>query len=205
MICSALDHYPGEYPLEALPDGWANAIVTFKHRDGELCWRFEIINLKSNKRYLQEPMWLIAAKCFTLFFAVLPVYFLLYTMAQLVRLPFASIANLSLVLFCKEIWTVIRTPFYFVALDFAALYGVFKPLEGRVLLGEIESLLHDGKGRRQSESYQKIQRPFGALCWDFLVQKELKTTQFIAFCMQPIGRTDDPHIVNVDFRTPLDA
>ncbi len=178
-----------------MTDGFTYAYVSFQHTDGERENRIEIIDLKSEKRYGQEPLLTIAIKALALFLIVLPVYTAVYVTLHLFRLP-CTLVHLSATVTLKQIWTLVRTPFYFVALEFGALYACFKPLEGRVLFGKLESALHDGKSRRQSVQYQKEDSPVGTLVWDFLFSKEHEKTIFAAFCMQPIGSLKDPHVID---------
>lgn len=195
------DHFsdqrnPGNYPLEALPEGWANVKVIFRHRNGQVEKRIEILDLSDQKRYIQEPMAMIAFKCFGLFIIVAPLYFLAYTLVQLIRLPIVPLVNLSPTAFLKGIWDIVRIPFYFIALECASLYGIFKPLEGRALFGKFESDLHDGKTRRESEQYQKKSLPVPY--WEALSSVENQTSFFIGYCMQPIGKTDDLHVISFE-------
>jgi hypothetical protein len=129
MSCIPLaDRESGSYPLEKMPDGWANAEDTDR-RTGVS--RYVILDLKTQICYLQEPLRMVAFKCLGLFLLLLPVYMLGYTAFHLIRLPFVTLANGSLKAFAKQIWAIVRIPFYSLLLEGAALYGVFKPLEGR--------------------------------------------------------------------------
>lgn len=206
MTCIPIaDRPPGEYPVEALPYGWQTAEVTFAHTDGKVEKRYEIIDRRfktpEGKRYPQEPMAMVAFKCFNLFLVGLPLYFLAYTAVHLIRLPIVTLLNCSPTAFVKQIWTLVRIPFYFIALEFAALYGVFKPLEGRASFAQLESQLHGGKSRRDSVQY-KDELPFLNLCWKSLSLKDDPRTFFAGFCMQPIGMTDDPHILRIEPQIP---
>ncbi len=196
MTCIPADRNPGEYDLERLPKGWANFKVTLECRDGREKTRYEILDVRSRKapytRYQQEPLGLTAFKCFELVLA-LPFYFLGYGIFHLVRLPIVTLVHLSPSAFFKQIWTLVRIPFYFVALEFSALYGIFKPLEGRALFSSWEKALHDGK-----ERYDDILRhDIGPFWKQSCSAKEDPNTCFLAFCLQPLGRTDAPHIKKV--------
>jgi hypothetical protein len=192
------DRSPGEYPLEPLPSGWVNVNVEFRHTDGKITRRIEILNTRNQNRYLQEPMAMISFKCFGLFVSIVPVYFLLYTTYHLIRLPVVTVLNLSPMAFFNQIWKIARIPIYFFALELAALYGVFCPLEGRAWFGYLESQLHNGKTRREAEQYQKRQIPPLQLGWESLLAVESRTSLFVAFCMQSIGNTADPHLLKVE-------
>lgn len=181
--------------FEKLPLGWVTAEVTYKHRDGALSSRYEMLDvrrdpMKKATRYLHRSMHEIAVTCSTLFFIGLPLYFLVYTAFQFVRTPIVSIVNLSGKAFLKQIWAIARIPIYFIGLECAALYGICNPLEGRAFFGVLESALHDGKGRRDAIQYQK-----GNFLQSSLTELDCKTACFVGFCLQPIGKMDDPHII----------
>lgn len=192
------DRSPGEYPLEALPSGWANVNVDFRHTDGKITRRIEILDTRTQNRYLQEPMAMVAFKCFGLFVLVLPFYFTFYTAYHLIRLPIVTLLNLSPIAFLNQIWKISRIPIYFFALELAALYGIFYPLEGRAKFGDLESQLHDGKTRREAEQYQKRQIPPLQLGWEALSAVENRTSLFVGFCLQSVGNTADPHLIKVE-------
>jgi len=139
---------------------------------------------------------MIALKCFGLFLFVLPAYMLVYTLIHCIRLPLVPLINLSPTALLRQVWKIARIPLYFMALEFAALYGSLKPLEGRALFAKFESDLHDGKTRREAEQYQKKSAP--DLYWNALTAVENKTSLFVGFCMQPMGKTTDEHILNVE-------
>lgn len=196
MICPPADRDPGQYPIESLPSGWATAEVAFRHRNNDQETRREIIDLKNSKRYLQEPLGVIAGKCLGLFLVAFPCYTIAYTFFHVVRTPIVTVANLSLNAFGKQVWALVRIPFYFIALESAALYGTFKPLEGRALFGELESQFHDGKKRQDAIQYEKKDLTWVDLTSTLTRENEPRAF-FAGFCMQPIGKTDDPHLVNV--------
>lgn len=200
MICDALEINPGHHPTEKLYGSWENATVSIRHRDGTPEARFEIINTNTNERYLQEPQWLISVKCAALALMILPVYSFVYNALHLIRLPIATLLHLSPTILCKEIWTLVRFPLYVVGLELAAIYGIFSPLNGRAMFGRIESALHAGKTRYDAENCcdPNYEKPFLELSWQFLSEKDHAKTFFIAYCMQPIGSTTDPHLLSVE-------
>ena len=184
----------GEYPLEKLPAGWANLEVCY--RSG--MERYEILDLSSNLRYYQEPTRVTAFKCFELFIGT-PFYFMGYTALHFVRLFTVPIANLSIGAFFKELWGIVKIPFLFLGMQFAALYGIFRPLSGRVLFGKLEGMLHAGKTRRDQENLDKKERRSVAeVAHDLFVAEKSKKTSFIGFCMQPLGKKEEPHIIQVE-------
>ncbi len=188
--------------LEPLPRGWMSAQVTLRHRSGDEESRYEILDLRQNSlehatRYRHDPMIVIALKCFLLTL-VLPVYFMLYSAFHVVRAPLALFYNRSFSLMTQALWAVVRAPFYFLGLECAALYGIVRPLHGMALFGRLEGQLHQKK-RQESLQYKRELDgvPVGDIVLQSLLAKEDSFTYFLAFCMQPIGKTDEPHILNV--------
>jgi hypothetical protein len=188
-----------KYALEKLPAGWANADVTFQHKNGVLSTRVEILDLRNGPvgtRYQHEPQAMIAGKCFLLFLAGVALYTVAYAVFHLVRLPFVAVCHPTKIF--SQIWAIVRIPFYFIALEFAALEWIFSPIRGRAHFGCIESSLHDGKTRREAIQYERKDVEIFATLWRALREREHKEALFIGFCMQPIGKTDDPHVQRVD-------
>lgn len=193
------------YPTEALPAGWANAKVIFRHRNGQEESRIEIVDLKTKTRYFHEPMRLTALKCFELF-VFTGVYLAAYLAFHVVRtfcmaLETASRTRslLSTTAACLEgIWAVVRAPFYALKIEFAALYGIFQPLEGKAAIGQIEQDWHQKS--RQSDLGQTVREmPFEVLCLNAFTDAKFPYTFFLASCMQPIGPLSDSHIARYEF------
>lgn len=182
-------------PTEILPQGWVYADISYNHRNGTTGRRIEIIETATENRFLNEPMNVIACKCGALFLLGLPAYFIGYTLFHLVRIPLALMYHRSVSLFCKAIWNVARAPFYFVGLEFAALYGVFHPLEGRSLFAQIEGALHCGKSRREDFRDQKIEQSDLDFLKNAFLESENEMTFFAGHCMQPLGNLRDLHII----------
>ncbi len=189
----------GEYPIESLPSGWDNAQVFFRSRNGvDERRRIEILDLETNERYPQEPLVMIAFKCLGLFLFVNTAYFVFYTIVQFARLFIVPVVNLSRLAFFKEAQQVVKIPFFYIEMQFAALYGVFKPLEGRAYFAKLESDLHWGKTRKEAEQYRKEEHSIFELAKDAFCNEDPETALFVAFCMQPLGRVDDPHIIRFE-------
>jgi hypothetical protein len=191
-----------KYPVEKLPPGWATADVKIRHANGTETHRYEVLDLRFDStidhatRYLHEPMSMIAFKCFALFLVGLPIYFLVYAAYQFIRTPIVTLVNLSPIAFLKQIWNIGRIPIYFVGLEYAAFYGIFNPLEGRALFGRIEGAFHE-KGLHESLQHRKDDPTLKELCIDSMITLEYPYATFAGVCMQPIGKTDDPHVVSV--------
>ncbi|MES2274019.1 MAG: hypothetical protein V4487_07490 [Chlamydiota bacterium] len=211
--CPAI--FSNEVPIERLPKGWVTARVHFRHRDGRADSYIEIVHLKNNNRFLHEPMLLTSLKCAGLIF-LSAVYFGAYEIFHLVRTPLTAInvigtsfANLVCSPNWKNvkqllvdvawtapkcifigIWTLVRAPFYCIGMMFSALFGIFKPLEGRELLGEVEAAWHQ-KTIREDLMHLEDDN----WIWPAFADKDFRYTSFIAVCMQPHGKTTDPHIL----------
>jgi len=168
--------------------GWEQRDITYAHRNGKTDTQVQVIDLK---RYNDDHKFLIAFKCAALFALVIPLYFSIYSTFQLLRLPIVTVFNLSPVAFCKQIWAIVRIPFYLIALELAAFQGVFKPMEGRALFSAIERDLHDGKSTQEVVCFDGL-----TLCgiWNGLSAVYPREAFFVAPCMQPIGKINDPHI-----------
>lgn len=200
-MCEVAPNRPdGGYGLENLPDGWKNARVYFRRHDDSIETRFEIINLESGKRYLHEPLLVISYKCLGLFLLVNPLYFLFYTIVQLARIPLVPILNISISAVFKEIWHLVKIPFFLVGMQFAALYGIFSPLEGRTYFATLESDLHDGKTRNEALQKVKGKLSFGSVFYGALSEETPSKAIFIGFCMQPLGTCLDRHIDQIEYQ-----
>ncbi len=212
-----------ESRVEALPNGWATAAVTFLHRNGVRETRYEIIDLKTENRYSHESMSITAFKCFELVVGI-PLYLATYIGWNLIRMPLIAVGTILVSLarliahpnkiqcvqllkdiawtapkrIIEDIWTVVRAPFYAIAMEFAAIYGVFKPVEARKMMGQIERSWHQ-YSRKHDVRYQDPNLdPLFIL--KALTDKDFDRTFYIAECMQPYGNLNDPHIVKEETR-----
>ncbi len=201
--------------VESLPKGWQTVSLIFKHRDGRRERRIEVIDPKNN-RYWHEPMAITALKCFELLIGI-PLYLALYTSWHLLRTPITAVATLvsSFSKFvchpCKSgkqflvdlvwtipkiliqgIWTIVRAPFYAIAMEFAALYGLFRPCQGKALVGQAERAWHQKVRTKDIRYVDPEAEPFYLA--KALGKKDFSDTFFLAFCMQSYGNLSDGHI-----------
>lgn len=196
MNCCAVPKEPGrDYDCEVLPPGWYNGVdeqVPIRRKNGSVQERprWVIVSISLFHSYLQEPMEIIASKCKLLFFGGLSLYFIGYTVWHLIRLPVATLFNCSLQVFAEQIWTIARIPFYFIALESAALYGASKPLDGRAWFADLEKQLHGGKDFRKDVCRGKDPH-FLWNCWEGLTSKDPSSTFFVGFCFQPLDSGRD--------------
>ncbi len=184
------------YPLEDLQEGWENARVTFRTSDGTKKTRFEILNVKDRDLYLHEPTKLIALKCLALFIAGLPLYFLIYTIQSLMRLPVIALIHRSSDVLYRQMKKIASIPYYFLLLEWAALYGFSNPLEGRAKFAKIEREFHEGKTRNVDWLLQE--ESFSTLCYNAIMEKEHDLTLFAGFCLQPLGSIDSSDVITVE-------
>lgn len=182
--------------LETLPPGWNNARVTYSWH-GKEKRKIQILDSRSGMLYMQEPMAITAFKCFLLTFAV-PFYFVGYTLLHLLRLPLVTLCNCSPVAFFKQLWKIVKIPFHWIGMQFAALYGIFKPLEGRAVFGKVEKSLHDGKSRLEAVGYWKIRFSCSKFFWMTLLNRQITHSLFIGFCMQSLAKIPDRRITRVE-------
>jgi len=212
-----------EARVEALPNGWATYAVTFLHRNGIKETRYEIVDLKTKNRYYHEPMSMTALKCFELVLG-LPIFLATYIGWNIIRTPLVAVATVLVSLgrwishpnktqfvqllkdiawtapkcILQGIWTVVRAPFYVIAMEFAALYGIFRPIEGKKILGDLQLALHQ-RPRTHDVRYQDPNLdPMFIL--KAIADKDFDKTFYIAFCMLPLGKLDDSHIVKEETR-----
>ncbi|HSX25399.1 MAG TPA: hypothetical protein VLE89_00140 [Chlamydiales bacterium] len=196
MICH-LCACSNKETTEELPPGWKKALVTFTHTDDFEDKRIEVIHPDGETRYQDEPMHTTAQKCALLVLGI-PFYFIAYVALHLARIPLVAIATIFVSIrevpksIAMNIWAIVRAPFYLIAMEFAAIYGVFKP-EARVLIGNYEAALHKGKTRRDDINHYKETNLLRAL-----VEKDFPYTLFLAYCMQPLGKLTDPNIKSWD-------
>jgi hypothetical protein len=171
--------------FEQLPPGWAYAAIP---KEGQTVY-YAIVDRRDKENpvfYLNEQMMVTSLKCMGLLIKIFPYGFGFVTL-HLIRAPLALFYHQSLSAFGKEVWEVVRAPFYCIALEFAALYGIFKPLEGRALFASLEKSLHDGKNRKDRVEYNKSALD-STDAWDALLLKENQKTLFIAFCFQAYNK-----------------
>jgi hypothetical protein len=189
----------GTYPLERLPDGWRNAEVVIRRSNGvSVTRRIEILELSTMTRYPQEPLIRIAVKCFGLFLIVQPLYFFIYTIVHFFRLFLVPIVNFSPFALFKEAWKIVQIPFFYTGMEFAALYGIVSPLEGRAVLNYLEQGLHDGKGRREAVQYERVERSYLEYFQEALFEEDPQHAFFVGFCMQSLGSRNDDHVISAD-------
>lgn len=94
------------------------------------------------------------------------------------------------------IWTVVRAPIFGIGVMFAALCGIFFPMQGRKWVAAVEHAWHDGVDYRMDfrhgmKKFEKIEDEHKKSAQAF---KELWEGRFyfLAFCFQPIGNIKDP-------------
>lgn len=198
-------------PDALLPDRWAYAFVERRRSGGEIAGRWEIIDLDpaseklngGTPRYRSDGFGAIRCKCIAIA-AVLPLYTVAYMTWHVARAPFTAISHFfqtveemlnrpSCSVFVNlalsplrhgmhRLWLAVRAPFCMIAMQSAALYGLVRPLEGRLLCGA-------------AERYWRGTAPFTL---DF-------HSGYLARCFQPYGTLNEPSLVSVQFSIDRDS
>jgi hypothetical protein len=174
--------------VESLAEPWYTAEV--KLVNGNM--RYEIFNRETLLRYQHEPVRMIAFKCAMLVIGI-PFYLFAYSLFHIVRVPFCIVNELSFRTVPYSIWAIVKAPFYAIAFEFACLYGIFKPLEGRALISKVESDWHE-KTRKDAIIFLKDS--LENVIWNALTHTHYQHTYFLAFCMQTRGPINDQLIYN---------
>lgn len=210
-----------EYSIERLPDGWEIRKVWIRYSGKPIQSRFEIIDKATGFRYLHEPLNHISQKCLAVFFGG-HLYGFGYILWHFLRAPLVAL-NIAFRavreailrpgthpiqrLFNSLFWKApvaliqnmigaVRAPFYVFAIVLSGLYGCFNPLQGRVMIAQIEQSWHHRERRDDIVHFedetllQKIWRGF--------TEPDNKRTRFLAYCMQPWGRLTDANVVKTE-------
>lgn len=113
---------------------------------------FHIIDQTTNRKYLNESKGVVAFKCFLLALGTPLVHIIaslvstVYLITKVVTFshfrihkkeePYAFLARLGNA--GKDVLKIVATPISLIGLELAALYGIFKPYDGRKLYASIE-------------------------------------------------------------------
>lgn len=234
MVCSCTT--TDLHTVETLPDGWKTIAVDVENDKGKISTYYDQLDLKTGQRYWHEPMLTTALKC-ALLIVVIPIYLFAYVAWHVIRAPIAAtivpiralntflrqpskdhLRSIGLALVWeapknlgKSVWDIVKAPFYAIAMEFAALCGVFSPTKMRVWVGEIEKQWHGVDCRKDSRHYwnktpkdniQKYCRRMSNFLWEALTDPNSKNTCYLAFCMQPWGNIKDTDIQRVTYYAP---
>lgn len=192
-------------------------------KDGSKIGHYEVIDIRSNKRYRNEEWSLISTKCGLLFCGTM-LFSAIRITCSVVKLPFNVLSipieeavylvrgktclsrclkNIPTRLITgtlNNIWNIVRIPFYSVALQISALIGVFCPFEGRKYYSNIEKSLNHGVTRKNDlfRLYDKgIYSPV-KLALKSLIDTENTYPYYLAYCFQSFGNTKDKNIDKVE-------
>jgi hypothetical protein len=91
---------------------------------------------------------------------------------------------------CFDIWRICRSPFFALGMEFASLYAIFSPYEGRKWIGKVESIWRDETPYKLNVNNldgKKIDKD------PFHLFKEIAKGKilFMAICMQKMGNIHD--------------
>lgn len=196
--------------IEQLPDGWETAWVTYKTSGGEQRRSIQIIDLKAKPpmQYFHDAMRTISIKCALLvlaipffatvnmtFHAVRTLILVLGTLARTVQHVFQA-KNWGDVserfvdwtrdtseIILRGSWDFVKLPFLAVKMQLCCVYGIFFPLEGRVLAGNAERAI---RGADRSHDLRRFDDATPALI-ELFMNKDSQHCFYWALCFQPIG------------------
>lgn len=214
--------------IENLPEGWASAKVTYEV-NGEKKARIQIIDMREDPpmQYRHDSMFVISIKC-ALITAAIPLFLapnLLFhcvrTTVLVARTLFRSLFVLlternegSLNKFVHD-WTwegpaallqgirdFVKAPFCALDMAFCAFFGIFSPLEGRVLVAAAERRWRGSKRKYDIKRFEGNLRGFFT---DLFTNRHSKNCFFMAYCFQPIGNVNLNQIERVEFLIPTNG
>jgi hypothetical protein len=211
-------HLEGGLDTE-VPEGWERKTVQFRHRDGTLETRVEIIDLETKQRYLNEPLVQTAFKCLGIVIG-LPFFTAGYIAYQAVRATSIAVTTLyratrslfqdsSLVrvaidlafeipaTLIQAVWNSVQAPLYAFPMALAALIGIVLPLQGRVYVGAIEKAWKGGTPIQMDPWHRGDTDDRDRACTTLFTDRNAPYVFYLAACFQSFGRTDDPHVVSV--------
>lgn len=88
--------------------------------------------------------------------------------------------------FAENVTKVVRTPFYAIAMAFAAIYGILIPFEGMKLISRVEKAWHNNVSHRSDIRYIRGSWLSTTLCEDFKLARS-GTVFYLGYCMQKRG------------------
>jgi hypothetical protein len=190
--------YSHENPIRE-PAEWFTAQVDYFSKKREAFLRqVQLIDNRDPEnpiRTVNDTVQDVAGKCFMILIA-LPFYTVGVMLTHAVRCftlmgshaakgEFTE-AFLSLI---QEVWAVAKSPIYAFAIAFYAVIGMICPLTMRSVIGQLE---RDWSG---SERFYDWRRKTGddlnAALTEYFTHRTSKTTFFLAFCFQPMGKLHD--------------
>jgi hypothetical protein len=217
-----------------LPESWVYALVERRRGNGDFAKRWEIIDLDlaaekrsgGNPRYRCDSLQTIRRKC--LFAATfLPMYTAAYMVWHAVRAPLSALnvffqtfeefinqptfyALVKLVFAAplqaaRCFWFVVRAPFCSIAMQFAAFYGIVRPLEGRKHSAAVERFWKMGAAYKDDFRRMESNENVHQFVWRACTAKDFPHPFYIAECFQPMGTLNDDSIVSVRFSTERES
>jgi hypothetical protein len=207
--------------IENLPPGWQTAIITYQTKKGETKRSVQIIDARNNPPilYWHDSMRNISIKCALLVMAI-PFFALINIGCNLARralLVIGTFASSMCTLMNPRNWGVveqicnhwfhataeillqggselIHLPLLAFKMQLCCLYGIFFPLEGRLLAGEAERALKGCAAptdlidaiRMRKKDLRCHPHTIEALV-NLVTNKDSEFRFYWAFCFQPVG------------------
>jgi hypothetical protein len=140
--------------------------------------------------YWADSRCVVAAKCLAIQFFN-PLYTLGKMTWHLGHLPVAALKGRAL---SWDLWQLVRSPLYGVAVQLTALYGILCPYEGRKREAQVEFAWQGGVSYR--EDFRKTKYPKEVSGWEACWRGAHDAQAFyLAYCFQVRGNLRDPHII----------
>jgi len=212
-------------PLNLFTTPWQKNIV-YKLKDNQLVKRTEIIDLNTLERYRDDTVGSMARKaCLVFFFnPILLVCKLSFNVLQM-GFDFAKVTidstiemakdirDMDIIKICEtyllsrvdlvrylgeDIVFIVRAPFYAIAMQFASVYGIFDPNNGRKMLAKIEKNWNFNMSVKKDYRYnvKMISRPFYKSLFDIFLNRRQDVAFYLAPCFQPLGSLKDRDIID---------
>jgi len=212
-------------PLNHFTTPWQKYIV-YTVKDKKLVKNIEIIDPNTLERYTDDSMISIARKASLIFFfnPILLFCKLSFNVIQM-GFDFAKVTIDSTIQMAKDIRDgdiikicetyllsridlfrylgedivyIVRAPFYALAMQFASVYGIFAPRNGRKVLAKIEKNWNFNQSIKKDfrQYYKNISRPFYEVLFDIFLERKQGVVFYLAPCFQPLGSLKDRHIID---------
>ena len=97
------------------------------------------------------------------------------------------------------IWTVVRAPIFAVGVMFAAICGLFSPMQGRKWVAAVEHEWHDRVSHKMDLRYEGVpHKNDHEKAMDDLMGIVGGKFFFLAYCFQTLGNVNDPRITRIE-------
>lgn len=182
---------------------WQKAEVWRNNDEGRILQHIEWIDTSSGVRYRYDPLHLIAMKCIAIFLAI-PIYLGLYMSWYVARaictVFFHKVSEWPRHLF-SDLWRIIRAPVFAIGMMLVLPMGIFSPLQGRKIVSHIEKRWHFDASYKEDFRLVQERKDLDILIHlkQAFFERPCRRTCYFAYCFQPLGKIDDPKLINIRF------